>query len=44
MYKIQEVQKVLKGNWLIANEEARIDTILQDSRKLENAEHLVFCY
>ena len=42
MYSIKELESVIPGEWFINNASARIDTILQDSRKLEKAGSTIF--
>lgn len=42
MYKISTIQEVVSGVWHINNDTGQIDTILQDSRKLENASTTLF--
>ena len=42
MYSIAELEKVIVGAWLIQKPASKINTILQDSRKLENAASTLF--
>lgn len=42
MYKISVIKKHIAGTWHLDNEAALIDSILQDSRKLENATSTLF--
>lgn len=42
MYTIEQLEKVILGDWKIADKKASVDTILQDSRKLINPKHTLF--
>jgi alanine racemase len=42
MYTLKEIEKVIIGEWHLAKPEARVSTILQDSRKLEHPESTLF--
>lgn len=42
MYTIKEIEKVIVGEGHLANPQARVSILLQDSRKLENATTTIF--
>ena len=42
MYSIEQLKKVILGDWKIANSKSLIDKILQDSRKLSKPESTLF--
>ena len=42
MYTIAAIEKVIVGDWMISNPKAKLDILLQDSRKLENASSTLF--
>ncbi len=42
MYKISEIQEAIVGSWHINHSSAIISSILQDSRKIKNAESTLF--
>lgn len=42
MYTIKELTQIIPGDWHIGKEDATVDTLLQDSRKLEKASSTLF--
>ena len=42
MYTIKQLEKIISGDWKTSNKQAKVNAVLQDSRKLDNPSSTLF--